>query len=150
MMLYVKLVYDGLLFLDNLADVRDELNSLPAGLDQALAKPQLLQCTITSLTNASSSYGRILKRLDQKLGERERHQAKRVLGWVGCSRIPIRQREIEAALSIRQGDRTIDKERKVFLNVSRLCGPVLEIQNGFVQFVHFTAKQYVDSEPPSL
>jgi hypothetical protein len=53
----------------------------------------------------------------------------------------MRKRELEAALAIRQEDRKISKSHRVFLNIPRLCGPILEIESDVVQFVHFTAKQ---------
>jgi hypothetical protein len=53
----------------------------------------------------------------------------------------MRKRELEAALAIRQEDRNFSKSHRVFLNIPRLCGPILEIESDVVQFVHFTAKQ---------
>ena len=35
MILYVRLVFDSLLFTNNLRDIREELDALPEGLDQA-------------------------------------------------------------------------------------------------------------------
>lgn len=32
------------------------------------------------------------------------------------------------------------------LSLGKICGPILEVQNGYIQFVHFTAKEY--AEPP--
>jgi hypothetical protein len=96
------------------------------------------------------SYGRILKRINEQLTERERKQVRKVLGWVGCSKLPMRKREIEAALAIRQEDRRFFKGHRVFLNIPRLCGPVLEIENDVVQFVHFTAKQSAAWAQPHL
>jgi hypothetical protein len=61
---------------------------------------------------------------------------------VGCSPTPLTVQEIEQALTIRPG--SYELEKKVFAspNLSRLCGPIIEIVDGYVQFVHFTVKEY--------
>lgn len=53
----------------------------------------------------------------------------------------MRKREIEAALSIRKKDATFLKTQRLFLDIAGLCGPIVEIRNEMVQFVHFTAKE---------
>ncbi len=55
----------------------------------------------------------------------------------------MRQPEIEQALAIREGDKRLSKDRKVFLNIPQLCGPIVEVQMESIQFVHFTVKESV-------
>jgi hypothetical protein len=49
--------------------------------------------------------------------------------------------ELEQALSIRIGDYGQIPKGYSTLNLVRLCGPVVEVADGEVQFVHFTAKE---------
>jgi hypothetical protein len=86
-------------------------------------------------------YGRITKRIRENLTDRERQQVRRILGWVAASERLLSKRELEAALSIRTDDRRTSKEQRVFLNILRLCGPILEIRDDIIQFVHFTAQR---------
>ena len=62
---------------------------------------------------------------------------------MGCSTVLLRQQEIEQALAIREGDGRFSIERKVFLNIPQLCGPIVEVQTEYLQFVHFTVKESV-------
>lgn len=86
-------------------------------------------------------YGRILERIDEHSSQITKKQAKRILAWVGCSKIPMRKQEIEAALSIRDEDTAFPKNRRLSLNIPGICGPIIEIRNEVVQFVHFTARE---------
>ncbi|KIX07366.1 uncharacterized protein Z518_02019 [Rhinocladiella mackenziei CBS 650.93] len=123
MILYARLMLDNISYLSSLHDIREELGALPRGLDEA--------------------YGRILVRITERLPERDRDQVKRILGWVAGSQISIQKRELEVAFSIREGDRMVLRDRRVFLNVLHLCGPIVEIREDTIRFVHFTAKQYL-------
>ena len=66
---------------------------------------------------------------------------------MGCSPAPLTVQEIEQALTIKPG--SFGLEKKVFAspNLNRLCGPIIEIVDGYVQFVHFTVKEYVSENP---
>ncbi len=73
----------------------------------------------------------------------ERQKARNVLGWVGCSPAPLTIYEIEQALLVSD-----DPQRRARissrLDVVRLCGPIIEVVDDYVQFVHFTVKESVE------
>jgi len=54
---------------------------------------------------------------------------------------PLTIQEIEQALTVKMDD--VDGDVKVIarLNPIRVCGPILELVDDYVQFVHFTAKE---------
>jgi hypothetical protein len=56
--------------------------------------------------------------------------------------MPLTVQEIEQALTIKPG--SLELEERVFAspNLNRLCGPIIEIVDGYIQFVHFTVKEY--------
>jgi hypothetical protein len=56
--------------------------------------------------------------------------------------MPLTVQEIEQALTIKPG--SLELEKRVFAspNLNRLCGPIIEIVDGYIQFVHFTVKEY--------
>jgi hypothetical protein len=50
--------------------------------------------------------------------------------------------ELSFALSLDpDGKRDLPRSEGI-LKVVRLCGPIVEITNGYVNFVHFTVKEY--------
>ncbi|RYP01740.1 hypothetical protein DL764_006102 [Monosporascus ibericus] len=125
MFMYAQLILRSLEFLDTIDEVRDELKVLP--------------------TDLKDAYGRIFLRINKRLPDFARDKARRILGWVGCSPVPMTIRELEQALSIRPGDyRQIPKGYSA-LNLVLLCGPVVEVVDGEVQFVHFTAKEQLEN-----
>jgi hypothetical protein len=67
------------------------------------------------------------------------------LEWIGCAMSPLTKEEILQALAITPGEKNFAKGRKVIADILDLCGPIIEIENGMVRFVHFTAKEYVHS-----
>lgn len=69
--------------------------------------------------------------------------AKRILSWVACSAQPIARQEMELAMLI-EPDTEIVPRVRAELNALQLCGPLVEVRNGNLQFVHFTAKEYVN------
>ena len=89
------------------------------------------------------SYARILARIEQQLNSNERHMARKIMEWVGCAHFHLRVEELLQALAITAGQRDFLKGRKVFRDILKLCGPIIEIENDIVQFVHFTAKECV-------
>lgn len=36
------------------------------------------------------------------------------------------------------------------VNVVQICGPIIDIVDGYVQFVHFTVREYVKGKTPSI
>jgi hypothetical protein len=86
-------------------------------------------------------YARILERINILNPPALRDKARKLLGWVGSSPTPLNIYEIEQALTIKMDD--IEGEVRVIarLNPVRVCGPILEVVDDYVQFVHFTAKE---------
>lgn len=64
-----------------------------------------------------------------------------ILGWIGCSPIPMARQEMEQALLVdsRCGAPSVIGQ----LNFVRICGSVIELADDMLQFVHFTVKEYV-------
>jgi hypothetical protein len=63
------------------------------------------------------------------------------LEWIGCATYPLRKEEILQALAIAPGEMNFAKGRKILADIFELCGPIIEVESGVVQFVHFTAKE---------
>jgi hypothetical protein len=91
--------------------------------------------------NFCNRYARILNRISNLSPPTLRDKARKLLGWIGSSPTPLTIQEIEKALTIRMGD--LDGDVKVIarLNPVRVCGPILEVVDDYVQFVHFTVKE---------
>ncbi|RAH64741.1 NACHT domain protein [Aspergillus aculeatinus CBS 121060] len=112
-------------------DIRRELRALPEDLNTA--------------------YHRILQRIND-LSHRKRDQCRKILGWLGTAPIPLTTREMEQALSVEVDDveRTSrdQSSSQDFLSVDfvQLCGPIIEVADEKLQFVHFTAVVYIFSE----
>ena len=88
------------------------------------------------------SYARILARIDQNLSSKERLMVRKIMEWIGCASFSPTIEELLQALAITPGQEDFLKGRKVFRDILKLCGPIIEIENDVVQFVHFTAKEY--------
>jgi len=91
----------------------------------------------------ASSYARILARIEQSLNSKERVMVRRIMEWVGCANFPPMVEELLQALAITPGQKDFLRGRKAFRDIFKLCGPIIEIENSVVQFVHFTAKECV-------
>jgi hypothetical protein len=62
--------------------------------------------------------------------------------WVTSARYPLRESEILQAIFIDHGKSDFaSSQNKAWLDIRKACGPIIEIANGVVQFVHFTAKE---------
>jgi hypothetical protein len=90
--------------------------------------------------NFEFRYGRIFRRLNE-LPSSWRDRAKRLLGWIGCSPVPLTRHEVEQALCIEPGDLEQKAEVNGPLNLLKLCGPIVEVVNDTIYFVHFTVKE---------
>jgi hypothetical protein len=86
-------------------------------------------------------YGRVLSRIDKGLNPKERLAARKILEWMGCAAYSLRKEELLQALAIEPGETSFSKGRRVFRDILKLCGPIIETENDIVQFVHFTAKE---------
>ncbi|KAL4905604.1 hypothetical protein BDW74DRAFT_167782 [Aspergillus multicolor] len=114
------LVLSGLDQIDDLAEIHEYLVVLPTDLDAA--------------------YARILARIEN-LRIPLRDKARMILGWLGCSPTPLTIQELAHALTIQPGSLEATKPTAVAPNLGKLCGPIVEITDGYVQFVHFTVKE---------
>ena len=75
------------------------------------------------------------------MNPRERLEARRILEWIGCATFSLRKEELLQAIVIKPNEYGFRKSRKAFRDILKLCGPIIEIENDVVQFVHFTAKE---------
>ncbi|KAK0630428.1 hypothetical protein B0T17DRAFT_607368 [Bombardia bombarda] len=128
MFLYVKVLFDMIRYLTDVRDILDELKSLPENLDEA--------------------YERVLARVNSLPSEIARKRARNILGWIGCSPKPLSIRELEQALEVDTpyGDNGSKRSSSIgTLNVVDLCGPIIEVVDEYVHFVHFTVVEYMFS-----
>ena len=86
-------------------------------------------------------YSRIVARIDKELRAHERNEARTILEWVGCALFPPTIKEIQSAVSISNGADPSRGTRGSLLNIFQRCGPIIEVINDNVLFVHFTAKE---------
>ncbi|KAM5360852.1 hypothetical protein ACJZ2D_013481 [Fusarium nematophilum] len=113
--------------MSSIEEIRRELKALPNDLEGA--------------------YYRIYRRIN-KLRPHLRAKCRKVLGWIGCAPIPLTALEMEQALSI---DLSPEKEPseppQLVTNVSfvQMCGPIIEVVDEKLQFVHFTVHEYIFS-----
>ncbi|KAJ0164775.1 hypothetical protein CTA2_230, partial [Colletotrichum tanaceti] len=120
MFLYARVVFAIIWEIDGLEELRSLLKFPPTTLNDA--------------------YGRIFDKVNQSADVLLKSKARRILGWVCCAPSPLTRREIEHALIVNSED-TEGKARVIsLLDVVRVCGPIVEVVDDYVQFVHFTAK----------
>ncbi|KAF2179174.1 hypothetical protein K469DRAFT_694880 [Zopfia rhizophila CBS 207.26] len=122
MFLYAKLMMAAISAHGFPEDMEFEVNNLPYGLDQA--------------------YGRLMSRIES-LQPPLRFIAIKVLQWIVSAARPLREEEILQALAIDTSATDFTRGRKYMRDIRQVCGPIIEISNGFVRFVHFSAKQYL-------
>ncbi|PYH38327.1 uncharacterized protein BO87DRAFT_351111 [Aspergillus neoniger CBS 115656] len=126
MFLYARVVMDHLKMCHSLEMIQRELEVLPENLHEA--------------------YARVLQRLND-LHPTSKDLCRRALGWIGCSSIPLQLQELSFALSIIPGSESNLLGSPTSINVLRLCGPIVEVCGNYVQFVHFTVKEYLFNLP---
>jgi len=70
-----------------------------------------------------------------------KEKARKLLGWIGSSPVPLTIYEMEQALTVNPED--IEGKASVVskLNVVEICGPIVEVVEDYVQFVHFTVQE---------
>ena len=68
-------------------------------------------------------------------------QARTILEWVSCSIVPISRNEIQGAFSVARGKDPSRGRKELPLDVVRHCGPIVEVIDDHVYFVHFSAKE---------
>jgi hypothetical protein len=84
-------------------------------------------------------YARIFTQISRNAARKEK--ARKLLGWIACSPTPLTVQELQYGLSIKADDREGRMRRLADLNVEKLCGPIVEVVDDYVQFVHFTVKE---------
>ncbi|KAN0108843.1 hypothetical protein V8E51_008585 [Hyaloscypha variabilis] len=114
MFLYAKVVLTSIEHLDDMTAIHNELQVLPENLDDA--------------------YARILERINNLNPLALRDKARKLLGWVGSSPTPLNIYEIEQALNIKMDDIKGNVRVIARLNPVRVCGPILEVVDDYVQF----------------
>jgi hypothetical protein len=89
-----------------------------------------------------SRYERIISRIN-RLPTRQQETAKRTLGWIGCSPIPLTIYELEQAILVSAEVHADAPSVDSSLNIVKLCGPIVEVVDERPQFVHSTVKEQV-------
>jgi hypothetical protein len=67
--------------------------------------------------------------------------ARGILEFLSCTRRSPRLAEINHAITIRANDTCFNKDRILIRSLLEICGPIIETRDGFVYWVHFTAKE---------
>jgi hypothetical protein len=94
----------------------------------------------TNIANCKS-YERVLGRINRLDPPEAREKARTIIGWIGVSPTPLTIYELEQALVVHTqsvSDRGIVSSKLQLVN---LCGPIVEIVDGYLQFVHFTVQE---------
>ncbi|KAH4040807.1 hypothetical protein HBI56_015270 [Parastagonospora nodorum] len=120
MFLYAKIVLETIESMDP-EEILEDLEILPNTLNEA--------------------YGRILLRINQQR-HIEREKARSIIGWIGVSPTPLTIHELEQALRVKSrgiGGIAIVNAK---VPIDCICGPIIEVVDGYVQFVHFTVQEY--------
>jgi hypothetical protein len=86
-----------------------------------------------------------MERLKQDLGPEQLEYTRLLLGWLVCSKRPLKWTEIQLALSIDMDTPTSanqpDMDLKLRDDVQELCGSLVQVLEGNrVELVHSTAK----------
>jgi hypothetical protein len=71
----------------------------------------------------------------------DREKARTIIGWIGVSPVPFSIYELQQALLVQsQGLNGMSLVKSKPL-IDKICGPIIEVVSGYVQFVHFTVQQ---------
>ncbi|ETS80391.1 hypothetical protein PFICI_07920 [Pestalotiopsis fici W106-1] len=132
MFLYARLVMDMVSSMNDLSEMEEQFGVLPENLDDA------------QVSHYEQLYYRIIQRLGQQKDKKQAQRARRLLGWIASSPIPMSVEEATQALMVNP-----DKRDQVFnimvLDVVKMLGPIVETVDTHIHFVHFTAKEYIVS-----
>ncbi|PMD47183.1 hypothetical protein L207DRAFT_448755, partial [Hyaloscypha variabilis F] len=128
MFLWVRLVVDELKYCYSDAALEETASRLPKGLKAA--------------------YGRILDRImDPNIPWNARHMALRILGWMACSYRILKSYELLDGITFDPSNTSLTSKTKVRKDILDLCRPLIEEgPAGTVDFVHFSAKEYILEE----
>ncbi|KAL1840713.1 hypothetical protein VTJ49DRAFT_208 [Mycothermus thermophilus] len=122
MFLYARLVMHVVKDYRTVAEIRAEVNNLPDGLDQA--------------------YGRVISAVDRKTSPKLRAVVRQILMWIACAERLLREEELLQALVVDISQRDFTRGRKDYRDIREACGPIVEVVDGVVRFVHFSVKEY--------
>ena len=106
-----------------------------------MRKPASTPIKLMTVADSANSYGRILARVNSLRPPKLKEKARKLLGWIGSSPMPLTIQEMEQALTVSLDDKTGSTRVQSQLNVQKICGPIVEVVDDYVQFVHFTAKE---------
>ena len=86
-----------------------------------------------------------MERLKQDLSEEQLEYTELLLGWLVCSKRPLKWTEIQAALSIDLHSETVshelDMDLKLRDDAQELCGSLVQVlKRNRVELVHSTAR----------
>ncbi|KAF5698369.1 NACHT domain-containing protein [Fusarium globosum] len=127
MFLYARIILDNLEQMNTIEEIRDELKALPNDLEGA--------------------YHRIFHRINT-LDDTLRSKCRRLLGWIGCAPLAMTVPEMEQALAVRFRTGRNAKQVPIIINkfnFVKMCGPIIEVVEEKLQFVHFTVHEYLFS-----
>uniref|UniRef100_A0A093VFA9 Vegetative incompatibility protein HET-E-1 n=1 Tax=Talaromyces marneffei PM1 TaxID=1077442 RepID=A0A093VFA9_TALMA len=130
MFLFAKLVMNNLAKQPNLALFRDEITGarLPNEIDQA--------------------YSRIMERLERDLGSEQFRYTLLLLGWLVCSKRPLKWTEVQSASSVEidvwNNSNVMNMDVKLRDDVHEICGSLVQVLQGDrVELVHSTARRFI-------
>ncbi|KAJ7021489.1 hypothetical protein C8F04DRAFT_905423, partial [Mycena alexandri] len=124
--LLAKLHIQSLSTKNTIKALREAMKELPKGLDD--------------------SYDITIQRIDDQT-EEDKKTARSTLIWVANAKRPLNVSEITAALAIEPGDRRLDKDNVLDINIilSVCAGLVIvDKQSSVVRLVHYTTQEYLD------
>lgn len=91
-----------------------------------------------------------MQRLEKELSKEQFKYTRLLLGWLVCSKRPLKWAEIQLALSVDmeklEGSNKFDRDLKIQDDVEELCGSLVQVLKGNrVELVHSTARLYDSS-----
>ncbi|RGP72615.1 nacht domain [Fusarium longipes] len=125
MFLYVKVIFRILYHINDIEDIRDQLEHLPMSLEDA--------------------YGRVLQQINDSTDPQRKKLARLILGWVGCAPSPMTLKEIEQAVLVDPNHPRKQPRVQATIDVIQLCSAIVDVVDGSVRFVHFTVREYIFS-----
>ncbi|KAK1833652.1 hypothetical protein QBC39DRAFT_302504 [Podospora conica] len=90
----------------------------------------------------AEAYQRVLQRIND-MPSSVCKISKRILAYIACSPVPIMVREMEQFILLDPGVLEEVHPVRARMNVIQYCGPLVEVVEDRLQFVHFTAKEYL-------
>ena len=91
--------------------------------------------------NLTNRYARVLTRVNSLSPPALKEKARKLPGWIGCSPTPLTVQEMEQALTVSPDNMEGNARVLANLNIIKICGPIVEVVEDSVQFVHFTVKE---------